>query len=231
MRRSAWLWLGLFSGMTFISTSCHLGSGSGGGSSADAQVRLLLASPDAPQIKLLVDAKQVAGNLNYGNATAYQSLKPGAHHIQAVPVSGGAPVFDQSVSFAASVTQTLLLSGPAAGIQAITLTDGGTTSVVGSGYVRVVNASATMGPADVYIVPAGTGVGGVSPIKAGLAFNQNTGYRVLVAGDYQVFMMTPNTVNALLNTGSISLPAAQNQTLIVLDGNSGGFQYALLTDQ
>ncbi len=228
MRRSAWLCMGLFSCLAFLLTGCHFVGGSG---STDAQVRILLASPDAPQINLLVDGNSVATNLNYGNSIPYQTLKPGMHHVQAVPVSGGAAIFDQSISFASSAIETLLLSGPSAGIQLVTLTDGGTTSVIGSGYVRVVNDSATMGPADVYIVPAGSGVGGVTPVKSGLAFNQNTGYNPVVAGNYQVFMTTPGTPNALLNTGSISLTAAQNQTVVVLDGIAGGFQYALLTDQ
>ena len=87
--------------------------------------------------------------------------------------------------------------------------------------VRVVNASATMGAADVYIVPAGSSIAGVQPVKAGLSFDQNTGYQLTMAGNYEVFMTTPNTSNALLSTGSISLTADQNQTVVALDGTAG----------
>ena len=148
-----------------------------------------------------------------------------------MPVNGGSPIFDQAMSFASSANNTLLFTGPAASIKPVMLTDGGTTSTTGDGYVRVVSASATMGPADVYIVPAGSGIGGVSPVKASLAFDKSTGYQLIVAGNYQVFMTTPNTSNALLNTGSITLTAAQNQTVVALDGATGGFIYSLLTDQ
>ncbi len=226
MKRWAGLWLGLFWGAAFFLSGC------GGGSAGQVStVRLLQASPDAPPVSVVVDGKTVASGLNYGNASGYSSVKPGSHHIQVVPASGGSPIFDQSISFASSSTKTLLFSGPAAGIQLVTLTDGGTTSVSGSGYVRVVNASSTMGSVDVYLVAAGSGIGGVSPVTAGLGFDKDTGYQVIVAGNYQVFMTTPGTPNALLSTGPISITAAQNQTLVALDGSSGGFQYTLLTDQ
>jgi len=222
--------------MALFSSGCG-GSGSG----TDAMVRFLIASPDAPLVTIFIDGKSVSGNLSYGNATAYISVKPGSRHIQVTPVSGASPIFDQTISFAAGSTtsssstsssnQTLLLTGQAASIQLVTLTDGGTTLTTGDGYVRVVNASATMGAADVYIVPAGSGIGGASPVKAGLTFDQNTGYQLTIAGNYQVFMTTPGTNNALLDTGSLSLNAAQNQTVVALDGVGGVFTFAVLTDQ
>jgi len=217
--------------MALFSTGCG-GSGSG----TDAMVRFLMASPDAPLVSVFIDGKSVSGNLGYGNATSYISVKPGSRHIQIKPVNGASTIFDQTVSFASSSNtsnsnQTFLLTGLAANIKLVTLTDGGTTLTTGDGYVRVVNASAAMGAADVYIVPAGNGIGGASPVKGGLTFDQDTGYQLTIAGNYQVFMTTPGTNNALLNTGSISLNAAQNQTVVALDGVGGTFTFAVLTDQ
>jgi hypothetical protein len=217
--------LGLLSGLALFLVGCG-----GSGSSTTAQLRILLASPDAPKVNVLVDGKSVAANLAYGNATAYISVQSGSRHVQVVPVSGS-PIFDQTISFASSANQTLLLTGPAASIHPVMLTDGGTTSVAGDGHVRVVNASATMGAADVYIVPVGNSIVGVQPVKAGLAFDADTGYQVTAGGNYEVFMTAPNTTQAFLSTGPISLTAAQNQTVVALDGNSGGFMFALLTDQ
>jgi hypothetical protein len=188
-------------------------------------------SPDAPQVNLLVDGKSVAGNLGYSNATSYLSVAPGSHHIQVAPVSGAPPIFDQSFSFGASSHQTILLTGPVANLQTVVLTDGGTTATTGDGYVRVVNASPAMGSADVYIVQAGTGIGGVQPVVGSLALDKDTGYKLAPAGNYQVFMTTPGTPSALLNTGPITLASGQEQTVIALDGPSGGFTLTLLTDQ
>jgi hypothetical protein len=215
----------LFSFTTSFSTGC------GSGGSTNALVRFLQASPDAPQVNVLVDGQSVSGNLGYGNATAYISVKSGSRHVQVVPVSGSSPIFDQTISFTSSTNQTLLLTGPAAGIQPVMLKDGGTTATVGDGYVRVFNASAAMGAADVYLVPAGSTITGVQPIAASLGFDKDSGYQLTVAGNFEVFMTVPGTPNALLNTGSLSLTSAQNQTVVALDGASGGFTFALLTDQ
>ena len=227
MRRSAWFCLGLFSCITLLSSGC----GGGSGTTSTAQFRLVQASPDAPQVKVVIDGASVAANLAYGNATAYISVKSGSRHLQVVPVSGSSPIFNQTLSFNSSAKQTLLLTGPAASIQPVLLTDGGTTTTTGDGHVRVVNAAATMGAVDVYIVPAGSSIVGVQPVTAGLAFGKDTGYQLTVAGNFDVFTTAPGTTNALLNTGSVSLTSAQNLTVVALDGTSGGFMFALLTDQ
>ncbi len=229
MRRSAWLWLGLFLCATFFSTGC----GGGGGSASTAQLRFLQASPDAPQVNLLVDGSSVATSLAYGSATDYVSVKSGSRHVQVVPVSGSSPILDLTLSFAANANQTLILAGPAASVQSVLLTDGGTTTTTGDGHVRVVNASRTMGAADVYLVAAGSSIVGVQPVTGStpLAFSKDTGYQLIAEGNYEVFMTAPGTTNAFLSTGSISLTASQNQTIVALDGASGGFMYALLTDQ
>ncbi len=178
--------MGLFSCIALFSVGCG-GSAAG----ADAMVRFLQASPDAPLVNVLVDGTSVAGNLAYGNASGYISVKAGSRHIQVVPASGSTPIFDQTISFTSSTNQTLLLTGPAASIQSVLLKDGGTTATTGDGYVRVVNASGAMGAADVYIVPAGVSIVGVKPIAAGLAFDKDTGYQLTVAGNYAVISECP----------------------------------------
>src|SRR5207245_1306026 len=122
------------------------------------------SSPDAPHSNVLVDGASVATNLGYGNGTGYISVKSGSRHIQIIPVNGSSPILDESLSISSGANQTLLLTGPAASIKPVVLADGGTKVTTGDGYVRVVNASSSMGPADVYIVAAGTSIAGVQPI-------------------------------------------------------------------
>lgn len=211
-------------GATLFAVGC-------GGSSGTGQIRFVQASPGEPLLNLLVDGTQQASNLTYGNATAYLTVKPSSHHVQAVPVSGGSAVFDVSVPVTSSGNTTVLMTGPASGIKSIVLTDGGTTAVTGDSFVRVLNASLTMGAADVYIVAAGTSLSGVKPVSANVGFDQNGGYQPAVAGDYEVIMTSPGTQNVLLDTGPINLTAGQNWTLVVLDGTSGGFTFTVMQDQ
>jgi len=209
------------------------GCGSGSSSSGTAQLRVLAVAAGSPSVNILVDGSAAASNIGYGSATAYLTVKSGSRHVQAVPVGGGSPIVDQTLSLAASGNQTLLITGASSSIHTVVLTDGGTTATTGDGHVRVVNASNTMGASDAYIVAAGTSIVGVTPITASLAFDTDTGYQLVALGNYEVFLTKPGTATVNLATGPLSLTSGTNtnQTVVVFDAVAGGFTYILFTDQ
>jgi Domain of unknown function (DUF4397) len=206
-----------------------------GGSSSDTtqQLRIVMASPDATPVDILIDGTQVATSLAYTNSTAYLPVKSGSRHIQALTVSNSTSVFDQTISITASANETLLLTGPVAKMQSLLLTDGTINSTIttGDGKVRVVNASQAMGPADVYIVNAGTSLSGAKPTSAALAFGKSTDYALATIGNYQVFMTQPGTTNVFLDTGPLALTQSQFQTVVAVDTLGGGFNFIVLSDQ
>jgi len=207
--------------------------GCGGSSSTTQQLRIVMVSPDAPPVDILIDGTQVATSLAYTNSTAYLAVNSGSRHIQALTVSNSTSVFDQTISITASANETLLLTGSVAKVQSLLLTDGtiNTTITTGEGDVRVVNASQTMGPADVYIVNAGTSLSGAKPVSSALAFGKATDYALATIGNYQVFMTQPGTTNVFLNTGPLALTQSQFQTVIAVDAPGGEFNFIALTDQ
>jgi hypothetical protein len=191
------------------------------------------ASPTAPALDFVLDGKTQASDLLYGNASAYVTANPGSRHVQAIPVNSASPIFDGSVSLSDSDHKTVLLTGSSSSLQSVVLTDGGTTTTTGQVFIRVVNASAAMCTADVYLVPAGTGITGVTPVATNEGFGQSGGYQPIANGGYEVFMTSPGTHNILLDTGPINSGTAtsSNWTLVILDGTSGGFSFTLLQDQ
>lgn len=216
-------------GLTLLVLIAGLGCGDHT-NNGTANLRVMLASPDAPRMNVIIDGDSLATNLNYGSNTGYLSVKSGSPHVQVVAASGSPSLFDKPVSIADNGKQTLVLAGPVASVSPVTLTDGGTTTTAGSGYVRALNASSTMGPADIYIVPPGSSLAGVTPVSSALAFTKDSGYQLVVAGAYEVFFTSPGTTNVLLSTGPLSLTANQNQTIVALDGASGSFTFSQLTD-
>ena len=210
-----------------------VGCGGGSGTSTTQQLRIVMASPDAPPVDILIDGTQVATALAYTNSTSYTAVKAGQRRVQALTVSNSTSIFDQPIAVTASANLTLLLTGPESKIQSVLLTDGATTTTTatGTGKVRIVNASATMGPADVYIVSAGTGLAGATPVATKLSFDQATAYESAAIGNYEVFMTSPGTTNLLLDTGALALTQSQFQTVVAVDATSGGFNYIALTDQ
>lgn len=204
------------------------------GSSDTGDLRFMQAAPISEQVQLLVDGNQQANNLNYGNATGYLTLQAGGRHVQVLRVSGStAPILDTTVSVNSSVEQTLLMTGTAGAIHSILLSDANATTATGDINVRVVNASNRMGPADVYIIPAGSSIIGAVPVANGpFGFNQDTGYQLVAEGGYQVIMTVPGTTNAVLSTGTINPTSSSlNQTVVVLDNITAGFGFTVLQDQ
>lgn len=211
----------------FALTGC---GGSSSSSSGTGQLRFVQASFDAPHVNLLVDGKSLATNLAYSNINDYMTLKSGPRHIQVVPASSSSPILDTSISINTGGHQTLLLTGPVAHVQSDLVTDGGTTAMTGDGHVRVLNAASKMASVDAYLIPSGTSLTGVQPVTSSLSYDKDTGYQLVVAGSYEVFMTALGTTNVFLATGPINLSASQNQTVVVLDGTSGGFSYTVLSD-
>jgi len=207
-------------------------SGCGGShaSSDTGQLRFVQASPDAPQINLLADGKNVASDLLYMNSSGYVSLAAGSHNIQAVAVNGSQAILSSTVSIAPSKNQTILLTGLAANPQSLLLADGGTKpATAGDAELRVVNAAVSITAADVYIVAAGSGL--AKPAASNLAFNKDTGYLEFGPGNYQIFLTAPGTVSVLLGAGPINVTSSQNLTIVALDNPAGGFTFTVLTDQ
>jgi len=222
LRIHVWL-LGLL-----LEVALSVGCGSG---SSSADLRFVLASPDAPGVNILIDGKSVATNMPPGSSTGYISVTSGSRHIQLVPATGSSatPILDEKLSISNLANQTLLITGPVAAIKPIVLSDGGTTAVTGDGHVRVFNASNTIGTSDVYIVPAGTSLTGA--VASNLSFDQGTSYQTVGAGNYEVFLTTPQSSSVNLSTGPLNLAANANQTVVVLDNSAGSPTFLQLTDQ
>lgn len=226
MRRAASLFL--------VVVSLGFAFACGGGSSAGtANLRFVQGSPDAPAVDYVVDKTTQSSNLLYGNASTYASVKSGTRDVQIIPVNATKALLAQTVSLADSANETLILTGPVAQLKPLVLNDGTTTGTTSSNNIRVVNISISMGPADVYIIPAGSSLGGATPVATGLDFDQNTGYvgTGSTSGNFDVYITKPTTQNVYLSTGSLNLSASQKQTILILDSPSGGFTFTLLTDQ
>lgn len=222
-----WAWVSaMCAGVLFA-----IGCGGGGSGSSSQQLRVVMASPDAPRANLLLDGSQVATGLAFKNLLGYTAIDSGQHHVEAVAVSNSTSFFQDSVDIVSGQNQTLLIAGPASKTQGIPLPDGAGTIPAGEGNVRVVNAASTIASADIYIVNSGSSIAGSTPVGSGIAFGKATDYEAAATGNYEVLLTAPGTTNIFLNTGPLALTQGQKQTVVVTDGSNGGFDYMVLTDQ
>ena len=125
--------IGLFSLLVIAVT---VGCGTGG----TANLRVLNASPDEPQINVLVDSKTVNGGLAYLANTGYISMSAGPRHLQVEAVSSTTPIVDTGLSLDARTNTTVVVTGTTV-IDAMVLTDRTTAVNSGTTLMRLVNAA------------------------------------------------------------------------------------------
>jgi hypothetical protein len=145
--------------------------------------------------------------------------------------NGSATTFiDQNLSLGTGSLTTMVATGDAANITGVTFNDENAVVTSGDASIRVINASPSMGAADVYIVPAGTSIANASPTIANLAFKAATSYTDIAPGSYEVFLTSPGTKSTFTSTGTITLTVNQIRTLIAIDSLGGGFTQLTLSD-
>lgn len=201
-----------------------------GGSSSQAKLRVMNASPNTSGMDVLLDGKTVASGIGYGSNSGYLTLDSGSRHLQ-IETSGTTTILlDQTLSLNGDTQTTYVASNVAASISALVLNDNSIAPSTGNASLRVVNAAPSLGSVDVYVITPGADLVASTPVIRNLAFDAATDYQTLTAGNYEVVLTVPGSTVALVDTGSLNLTTGENRTVMVLNGTSGGFTATLLSD-
>lgn len=195
--------------------------------SSSANIRLVNAVPTQSSLDLLVDSKSVATAIGYGAASAYSSVSSGSRHVQAETSGSTNIVVDLNPSLGSGSYNTVVASG----IGSVVLTDSHSAPSSANFSIRVVNASANLATADVYVVTTGTDINTVSPTYSSLTLQSAPSYMSLPAGSYQIIFTFPGQKFAFLTSSSLSFTSGQVRTVLGLDGfGGGGMTTSVLSD-
>ncbi|PYY09675.1 MAG: hypothetical protein DMG69_09215 [Acidobacteria bacterium] len=223
MRNRTWLCLAValvLAGIACLSVGCG---------SSNANIRLLNATPDEASLSLLVDGKSVA-SVSYGTASGYMSVSSGSRHLQVEPAGTSNPLIDVTATANSSSNLTLISLNYSFNISNVVLTDDNSAPSSGNFKLRIINASPGLSAQDVYVEPPNTNIGSLSPTISNLALGTASSYSVLTPGNYEVYFTSPGQKFINLDTGVLSFSAGQIRTLVALNGQSGGYTSAALTD-
>lgn len=207
-----------------ISVFCALLFATGCGSSS-AHVRVLNAIPIQSNIDMMIDSKDVAAAIPYGSVSGYITVSSGSRHLQIEATGSSTPFVDQNISLSSGSYDTVLDTANGATV----FTDSHATPSSGDISIRVINASTTLGAADVYVVTSGNAMGS-TPTFSNVGVPSATGYTTLAAGSYIVYFTQPQTRNVVLATGTLTLSSGQVRTVVAMDGQTGGDATTVLAD-
>lgn len=203
--------------VAFLSTGCSSGN--------KTRLRLLNAATFEASIDMLVDGKNVA-SAGYGSATGYVSVTSGSRHLQ-IETSGTTNIlFDETITITSGTDSTILVTNSGT----TELSDNNATPVSGDVSIRAINASPTIGTADVYIVAPNTDISTVDPTASGVGFSSTASYDTVAAGSYQVIFTQAGSKSPVISSSPLSFSAGQVRSVVGLDGQNGGFTTAVLSD-
>ena len=195
------------------------------------QVRVIVASPNAPGVDLYANATPLAYNLGFGNVTSYVPVASGTYTLSANSTGTRQTLTSSGGSLGGAAQYTILLGDTAANLQQTVLRDQNTPAPAGQVALRILDQAPSTGPVDVYLVPPGATLASTPPLLAAQSFGANSGYLNLPAGAYRVLLYPAGATPTIpLHTGPlVSYPAGAARTLILLDQRLTGRPLQVIT--
>jgi hypothetical protein len=200
---------------------------------SEARVRVVHASPDAPNVDVVVDGATVLSNVPFGAASVYLPVDAGNRQFQVRPAGSSTAVIDANQDLDDGNDYTIIASGLVANISALALRDDNAVPAAGQVRLRVVHGAPSAPAVDVYVTAPGADLDAATPTLTSVPFGAASDYLEVPAGNYQVRVTVAGTRTVAIDTGTLSLAAGEVRTAIALDAPGGGppFSVLLLADR
>lgn len=185
-----------------------------------ARVRIVHASPDAPNVDIWVNGAVAVSDLPFNEATDYIPLDAGDYDIAVTPTGGTAAdaVIEATLTLAAGKDYTVAAVGQVAEIAPIVLEDNNAAPAAGKAHLRVVHASPDAPAVDI-------AVAGGPVLIPNLAFPTASDYLPVDAGTYNLAVRPTGTETSALDINGFVADAGTIYTVfatgLVGDGSLG----------
>jgi hypothetical protein len=178
------------------------------------RVRVVHASPDAPNVDVYVDNQRVLSNVPYQAASGYLPLNAGAHLVRVTPANSETAVISATITVTPNTDYTVLAVGRVANIEPLVLTDDNSAPGAGNIKVRLVHASpaAEAASVDIYVTAPTTDIATTAPTLSSIPFKAASGYLSVPAGSYRVRVTPAGSKTVVIDTGAIALSAGAIRT-------------------
>jgi hypothetical protein len=189
----------------FIAVIGALGLVSTASAQAEARIRVLHASPDAPAVDVYLDGSEAISDLAFDEITDYVSVPAGGHTVEVFPAAAdgtGDAVITADAMLSADTDYTVAAVGALAEIEPLVLVDDNSAPPAGQVRVRFVHASPDAPAVDIFAE-------GVGVVVSGAAFKDASEYLAVPALTYNLEVRAAGT-----ETVALALPG-----LAVEEGN------------
>ena len=198
-----------------------------------AQLRVVHASPDAPNVDVLVDGSAALTNVPFRTVSNYLSVPSGTRNLKVRATGTSTVVIDQNAAVAQGRAYTVVATGRVASISPLVLEDDLTNPAAGNVRLRLVHASPTAGNVDIYVTAPTADISTATPTLSNVAFRAASAYLEVPAGTYRVRITPVGTKTVAIDANNVALAAGQIRTAMAVDATGGGTPLAaiLLADK
>ena len=181
----------------------------------EAMVRVLHASPDAPNVDVWVDDAPALTDVPFKTLSDYLALPAGEHQVKVTPAGDAdTAVIDAAVTVEAGQRYTIAAINVLASIEAKVLVDDANPTADGA-KVRIVHFSPDAGAVDV-------APDGAAALVEGLEFPNDTGYVDLAAGAYDLEIRAAGTETVALALPEVTLEAGNAYSVVAVGSAQAG---------
>lgn len=186
-------------------------------STSVAHLRVLHASPDAPNVDINLDGKNVLTNVPYKTASDYLDVPAGTHTIKVYPTGTTNAVITANVTLTKNSYTTVAAINFVANIQGKVITDDNSAPKNGDVKVRLIHFSPSAGSVDIYVTAPGADLSQATPTLSNVPFDTVSDYLSVPAGAYEVRVTPTTTKEVVIDSGTLNLTAGQIRTGVALD--------------
>ncbi len=174
----------------------------------EARVRVVHASPDAPNVDVLVDDAVAFSDIAFEEITDYADLPPGTYNIKVVPAGASEPVvIEADLDLSANTDYTVVAVGELADIEPLVLVDDNSPPTIGEANVRFVHASPNAPAVDVAVADGGP------VLFSNFEFKESSDYVGVTAGTYDLEVRLAGTSDVVLELPGVTLEASATNTV------------------
>jgi Domain of unknown function (DUF4397) len=176
---------------------------------ADATIRIVHASPGAPNVDVLVDGQAVVKDLAFGAVTDYLAIPGGDHKVQVVPTGQGADaaLIDTDLNVDAGKAYVFLAENVLTDIEGKVYEVNLDSLDAGKARFRLINASPDAGKVDLAVTSGETWFDNVD-------FGDASDYKDIDAGAYSLDVKDDDRV--LVGAAKVDVPAGNTYDTVLL---------------
>ncbi len=185
-----------------------------------ADLRVIHASPDAPNVDVVVNdgfAAPLVVDLPFADFAGYVEVAPDTYNVKVVPTGATTPVvINADLPLEAAENYSVYAVDVLANIEPLVLSRDN-RRIGTEAKIDIVHASPAAGNVDIFVTAPGTDITTVSPAFTDIPFKASTDFVSLAAGDYDVTVTATGTTTAAIGPATISLAAGGIYTAVAID--------------